>query len=54
MLRFKLWLGDLYIDYYIRHFLNDEYRMEHDPDVIFDELITNNCSVYFINTIQFV
>ena len=46
VLRFKLWLSDLYIEYYIRHFLNNEYEMEYDPEVVFEELITNKCDVY--------
>ena len=38
-LRFRLWLNDLYVEYYFRHYLQYGYEMEFDPNVIFDKLI---------------
>lgn len=41
-LRFRLWLNDLYVEYYIRHFLQNDYEMEFDPEVVFEKLLKPN------------
>ena len=48
LLRFRLWLNDVYIEYYIRHFMKNDYEMEYDPEVVFQELIKTNTSSYFV------
>ena len=38
-LRVRLWLNDLYVEWYIRTVLKQGYEMEMDPEVVFNKLI---------------
>lgn len=39
ILQFRLWLNDLYIQFYFRYYLRNGYEMEFDPDLIFEQLV---------------
>lgn len=38
-LRVRLWLSDLYVEWYLRSYLKQGYEMEFDPEIVFNQLI---------------